>query len=227
MKPKDLKAPFSWGEEFTTISDRVLFAFERFGVEPTFRFPEWSDPSLFGNDRPVKIEYCSGTGQWISHQAKNDPESNWVAVEKQFDRVKRIWSKLKNFDLNNLFCVCGEALNVTKRYFADETVSEVYINFPDPWPKKRHAKYRLIQPSFVDHLERILKKGGTVTLVTDDESYSIEMIEAFNAHPGFTSIYPEPYFRTDWEEYGPSFFDELWRKKGKTIRFHQFRKERI
>jgi len=222
MKPKDLKPPFTWGEQYTTIQDQVFYTYEPYGKDPEFTFPGWSD--VFENHRPVKIEYCSGNGDWVAYQAQQDPESNWVAVEKLFGRVRKIWSKAKNYNLENLLCVCGEALYTTSTYFPPESVAEVYVNFPDPWPKKRHAKYRLIQDSFVDEMYRILEDGGMVTLVTDDEPYSIQMIEVFLRHPGFYSNTPEPYYFTEWKDYGTSYFEVLWREKGKSIRYHQFKK---
>jgi len=224
MKPKDLKPPFQWGQQFTTIQDRIFYTFEPFGNEPEFPFPGWNHPDVFTADKPVKIEYCSGNGRWVVHQALNDPESNWVSVEKRFVRVRKIWSKIKNCSLKNLFCICGEALNSTKRYLPSDSVSEIYINFPDPWPKKKHAKYRLIQAPFIDEMHRILKDKGTITLVTDDEAYSWQMIEILGQHPGFVSCYPEPYFLTDREGYGTSYFEDLWREKGKTIRYHMYQK---
>ena len=73
-------------------------------------------------------------------------------------------------------------------------------------------------------MHRILKDKGTITLVTDDENYSIQMIDEFCQHPGFVSCYPEPYFLTHREDYGTSYFEALWREKGKYIRYHFFQK---
>ncbi|NGX57846.1 MAG: tRNA (guanine-N(7)-)-methyltransferase [Chlamydiae bacterium] len=228
MKPKDLKPPFKWGEQYTTIQDKIFYTFEPFGKETLhFEFPGWDHPDVFGNDQPVKIEYCSGHGHWIAHQALTDPEVNWVAVEKLFVRLRKIWSKMKNYSLNNLFSVCGEAYDITKRYIPSASVTEVYVNFPDPWPKKKHAKYRLIQPAFIEEIYRILKPEGTITLVTDDENYSIQMMEVLNSQPGFISCYPEPYFCTSREGYGNSFFEDLWREKGKGIRYLLYQKVEV
>jgi tRNA (guanine-N7-)-methyltransferase len=224
MKPKDLKPPFEWGNQFTTIQDRIFYTFEQYGNEPEFAFPGWDHPDIFGTDKPVKIEFCSGNGDWVAHRASLEPEVHWVSVEKLFARVRKIWAKLKNHRLNNLFCICGEALNSTKRYLPSESVNEVYVNFPDPWPKKKHAKYRLIQMPFVNEIHRILHCGGTVTLVTDDDIYSEQMIEVLGQHPGLISKYPEPYFLTHHEDYGTSYFEDLWREKGKTIRYHCYEK---
>ena len=77
----------------------------------------------------------------------------------------------------------------TQRFFPSNSVEEVFINFPDPWPKKKHAKYGLVKPEFLDELHRILKRGGTVALVTDDPAYSKETIDTFRQqHPEVTNL---------------------------------------
>ncbi|WP_068468130.1 tRNA (guanosine(46)-N7)-methyltransferase TrmB [Candidatus Protochlamydia phocaeensis] len=224
MKPEDLKSPFIWEQRNILIQDRVLYVPDQCSSYDQFSFPGWAKEPVFSQERPVCIEYCSGNGAWIAAKASENRHQNWVAIERKFDRVRKIWSKLKNKQLDNLFVVCGEGYRVTHQYFPSESVESVYINFPDPWPKKRHAKHRIIQTPFVTEIWRILKKGGLLTLVTDDENYSQIMIEVVSAISGFEPLYPSPYFITDYPGYGTSYFEDLWREKGKTIRYHLFRK---
>jgi tRNA (guanine-N7-)-methyltransferase len=225
MKPKDLKFPFSWDERLVLLKDRVLYIPEYYDRYEDFHFPDWEDPQIFGNNKPVIVEYCSGNGTWIAKKAKDHPSYNWVAVEKRFDRVRKIWSKIKNDQLDNLFVICGEGLRLTREYIRNETVDQVYVNFPDPWPKKRHAKNRIIQSPFAEQMGRILKVDGVLTMVTDDPTYSEQMIEVLQQQEGMGSLYPEPYFVTELEGYGTSYFDTLWRDKGRVIRYHQYRKQ--
>jgi tRNA (guanine-N7-)-methyltransferase len=142
----------------------------------------------------------------------------------KFKRVRKIWSKIKNLNLMNLVVLCGEAKHATKFYFSDQSVTGIYINFPDPWPKKRHAKNRLIDPSFIHELYRILKPQGKITIVTDDFNYSNEIIRLMSQVTGFTSLYAKGYTLNS-EDYGTSYFDTLWRTKGKEIRLHEFIKQ--
>lgn len=224
MKPKSLKSPFTWENRTVLIHDRVWYVPGYYDRYEEFVFPGWEHSDLFGNSQPVHVEYCSGNGAWIVAKAQQHPEFNWVAVEKKFERVRKIWSKIKNLSLNNLVVVCGEAMTATKNYFPDSSISGVYINFPDPWPKTRHAKYRLIQHSFVEQLERILVSNACLTLVTDDIPYSEEMIEVLGSATGFTSQFPSPYYVNEYDHYGTSYFEELWRSQGKEIRYHCFQK---
>jgi tRNA (guanine-N7-)-methyltransferase len=221
MKPNDLKFPYSWEERRPLLADGVLYVPEFYDRHREWVFPGW--PAIFGNDKPVVIEFCTGNGTWIAEKAK-DTSKNWVAVEWWFERVRKIWSKRENYGLDNLFIVCGEAQTFAREYLGNETVDEVYINFPDPWPKEKHAKKRLFQPPFIEQLARTVKPSGLLTVVTDDPPYSEQLSKVIRAHPQWNSCFPEPYFVTEWENYGESYFDTLWREKGKTIHYFQFKK---
>jgi tRNA (guanine-N7-)-methyltransferase len=225
MKPEDLKSPFSFDERQVLIKDKIWFVPDYFDRYDEFTFKGFEDPDLFGNSNPVHLEYCSGNGSWIAKKAIANPLINWVACEIKFCRVRKIWSKIKNLELNNLFAICGEGNGVTKRYFFPNSIDHVFINFPDPWPKKRHAKHRIIQAPFVEELLRILKPDGIVTFVTDDVDYSNWTIDFFTANLGFESCFPAPFYSNEQPEYGTSYFDQLWREKGRLIRYHQFRKK--
>lgn len=224
MKPGSLKFSFPIDKREVTVQDRIWYVPIYYVDYLSFNFPGWNDPIFFPKARPVKIEYCSGNGAWIAEKARQHPDINWIAIERKFLRVRKIWSKLKNYDLDNLLIVCGEGCQATRVYFPDQTIEEVFINFPDPWPKTKHAKHRIIQAPFVQEVWRILKPAGTFTLVTDDPTYSGEMIKTLQRCPGFASSFPSPYFTTEWDNYGNSFFEDLWRMQGKQIHYHQFKK---
>ncbi len=221
MRPKDLKFPYKWEERRPHLEGGVLFIPDYYENHSELVFPTWQE--IFGNDKPVVIEYCTGNGTWIAEKAK-DPSCNWVAVEWRFERVRKIWSKAKNYGLSNLFIVCGDAQIFAREYLKTGSVDAVYVNFPDPWPKEKHAKNRLFQRSFIEQMARSSKPSGTVTVVTDDPVYSQQlscaMLSTFQWAPSF----PEPFYVTSWEGYGSSYFDSLWRSKGKTIHYFQFKK---
>lgn len=170
----------------------------------------------------VALEYCSGNGDWIVEKAKEKPEVFWIAVEKQFPRVRKIWSKMKNDHLSNLLIVCGEAQAFTCSYLPSELLDAVFVNFPDPWPKKRHAKHRLIQSSFTSQLARVIKKGGKVTYATDHEEYSKQMIDVMHSQSNWSSAFPKPYFLQSWQDYGESWFQKLWQREGRQFYYMQW-----
>jgi tRNA (guanine-N7-)-methyltransferase len=224
MKPSELKSPFDWANRHVLIHDRIWYVPKLCKQADEYTFPGWHHEQTFTTNQPICVEYCSGNGTWIAAKAREHTHQNWVAVELKFERVRKIWSKIKNEDLSNLLAVCGEGYEITKRYFINESVESVFINFPDPWPKTKHAKHRIVQPRFVKEIHRILKPGGVLTMVTDDEAYSKIMIAELLAAENFESIYPDPYFVHDHPGYGQSYFGDLWREKGKNIHYHAFRK---
>jgi len=224
MKPKDFRVPYSFDERCVYIHDRVWHIPVHYEGYEAFTFPGWASPELFGNDNPVNVEYCSGNGTWVTAKAQEDPGINWVAVEKRYDRVRKIWSKIKNSHIGNLIVVWGEAETATQHYFPSDSVSQIYINFPDPWPKRRHQKHRLMQTPFVTDMLRTMKADALLTLVTDDKEYSEQSIAALLAVPGFAPAFPLPHYVDELPGYGTSFFDTLWRDHGRQIRYHQFLK---
>lgn len=227
MKPKNLRCPFTWEERRPLLTDGVLFVPHYYAQHDQWPFPGFNDSQVFVRTRPVYLEYCSGNGAWIIDQAKRHPEFNWVAVEKRFDRVRKIWSKMRNLKLDNLLVVCGEAWTFTHYYLPDNCLAGAYINFPDPWPKEKHAKNRLFQPSFVQAMSRVMSVDCTATIVTDDPRWTEQICDALRSsmlwHPTFSS----PYYVTEWPHYGTSYFDELWREKGRTIHYMQFINKKV
>lgn len=214
MKPKDLRCPVSWDERRPVMHEGVLF------IPPYYdRHAEWGKIPRIEN---LAIEYCSGNGDWVIAKALEDPKRPWIAVEKRFDRVRKIWSKMQNKAIPNLLIVCGEALTFTRHYLENESVQEIYINFPDPWPKRGHAKHRLIQKSFVEEMARASSLNGTACLVTDDPDYSDQMVKEMS--PVWKPQFSYPHYTLEWPNYGRSFFDTLWRAKGCSIRYHVFKR---
>ena len=224
MKSEKLKPPFKWEERRILIEDRVWYVPPLLEDFDSFSFPGWNHPLIFEKDQPIHVEYCSGNGAWIAQKAHHHRSQNWVAIEKKFERVRKIWSKTKQFELSNLLTICGEGWNLTRRYFPSATVDNVYVNFPDPWPKTRHIKHRIIQKDFVEEVYRILKLDGVFTLVTDDSEQSLWMRQIVTQHSGFSSVFPAPHYVHDYPDYGTSYFEELWRQQGKSIYYHVFKK---
>lgn len=226
MRPDQLKYPFlNDSQKSVFVQDRVWYIPEKGVADYTqYKFPGWDSDDFFGNNNPVMLEYCSGNGAWIAARALANPHQNWVAVEKRFDRVRKIWSKIKNHQIPNLIVIYGEGLFTTRTYFPGHSLAGVFVNFPDPWPKRRHQRFRIVSTEFAEEVSRTLQPEGEVTLVTDHPEYSKQMIQVFNKHPHFQSHYPEPYYSNELTGYGTSYFEELWRQEGLVIHYHIFNK---
>lgn len=220
MKPKTLRFPFRWIERKPILSDNVLFVPKHYDQHEAW--PKEELKAIYASFPSIAIEYCSGNGLWIAEKAKANPSILWIAVEKRFDRVQRIWAKKHNLSLNNLLIVSGEALSFTKDYLEDERVDQIFVNFPDPWPKFRHAKNRLLQKPFTEEIKRVTKSQGEVTLVTDHAVYAQQMLEEMMQENLWKPFFPSPYYITDWPLYGESYFEELWKEMGRVIYYMKF-----
>lgn len=234
MRPSDFIIPEKRLSGHSIIHDRAVLLKKDKSIqkeedqpelEDSFLFPSWEHSDLFGNSHPVHVEYCSGNGTWIAARAAANPNINWVAVEIKLGRSRKIWSKIKNMNLKNLIVVNGEGKQATEKYFPKGSVGTIFINFPDPWPKRHHAKNRIVNPAFLEAMHAILKTNGEVIVVTDDAGFSDWTIMNFKNSQLFESAFEAPNYITEWPNYGDSYFDSLWREKGRTIRYHHFIKK--
>ncbi len=222
MKARDLKPAYSWESRQPVLQDSILFIPKFYQDHQSFGRLDFS--LLFKNNHEVVVEYCSGNGAWIVDKAKRHPEKNWIAVEKRFERAAKIWAKAKNESLGNLFVVYGDAFDFTKYYAAENSLSEIYVNFPDPWPKAKHAKHRLIQQKFLDDLQTAAKPGSAMVIATDDKDYCEVILLELSNRKDWCFGFPSPFYINDWPNYGASFFDGLWRSKGRCIYYLKFNK---
>ncbi|GAB4185032.1 MAG: tRNA (guanosine(46)-N7)-methyltransferase TrmB [Simkaniaceae bacterium] len=221
MKPKDLKFPFSWEERKPFLQEKILYIPNYYFQHEVWNMPEFSEKEMFGNSLPVNIEFCSGNGEWIINKALENPFVNWIAVEKNFDRVRKIWSKRENNQIKNLLIVSGYAEEFVSYYLKKQTIANVFVNFPDPWPKDKHAKNRLFQESFVKKLAQRMTKNSMAYVVTDDEAYLHQIIEVMKASKLWQPYFKAPYYIKNPSDYGESWFERLWKGKGKNI-FHTY-----
>jgi tRNA (guanine-N7-)-methyltransferase len=221
-KKSDLRIPFVWEERHPVLLERFLYVPGLYEGHEKWQPLPWSDPAIFGNERPVLLEYCSGNGQWISERAKQNPSLNWVAVDLRFDRSRKTWVRMFRENIPNLYVMCGEALTLTRHYIPKNSLAEIFVNFPDPWPKLRHAKNRLIQAPFLGEMAKVALRGAPATFVTDDETYASQMLRELCLSPEWRPRLPPPHYAIDLPDYGYSYFLDLWKKKGKSIYFIPF-----
>lgn len=147
--------------------------------DPTLWKGKWNE--LFGNDHPIHIEIGMGKGQFITGMAKAYPEINYIGVEMQVSVVSIALDKLIEQPLPNLklLHVDGSALT---EYFADSEVDQIYLNFSDPWPKKRHEKRRLTYKTFLAVDEQILRPNGEIHFKTDNQGLFEYSLASFSQY---------------------------------------------
>lgn len=130
-------------------------------------------------NQPIILEIGSGKGDFIVKMAKDYPNKSFYALESNINVLYRIWQKKDEEKLLNLTIILGDAKNLLE-YFNQDSVDEIYLNFSDPWPKKRHFKRRLTSKSFLDLYARILNKEGLIQFRTDHQDLFTASIEYFN-----------------------------------------------
>ena len=178
-------------------------------------YPEWQ--SQFGNSQPIKLEIGFGMGDFLIEMATREPHSNFVGIDFSQNGIRKIMARIKNLQLNNIRVVYGDVREKIPLLFENGELDTVYINFPDPWPKKRHFKRRLIKPALVKLIARKLAPAGHVYLATDSEPYALEILEYFNAEPLLQNVNPEPGFFADRDhlpktkyEKNKELFEDFW-----------------
>ncbi len=189
---------------FVTRSGRITSAQERalqelwpkYGVE--LGVAPLDLGALFGRRARRVAEIGFGNGDNLLALAASRPEEDFLGIEVHRPGVGRLLLQLKERGLGNVRVACHDAVEMLERYLGGECLDEILILFPDPWPKKRHHKRRLIQPPFVALLAERLGAGGTLHLATDWAPYATEMLATLSAEPrlrnvaGQTGFVPRP-----------------------------------
>jgi tRNA (guanine-N7-)-methyltransferase len=176
--------------------------------------------AVFGNSRPVELELGIGKGRFLIQQAETRREINFVGVEWANRYFKLVAERAAKRRLANARILRDDAGRVVRDTIADCTISVLHIYFPDPWPKARHNKRRLIQAPFARQAARILAPGGIVKLATDHEDYAIQMESVFRSDPAFEQTWravgdEAPEGVTNWEV--------KFRAQGRTMHKFEFR----
>ena len=126
----------------------------------------------------VSLEVGSGFGQTVTHLAKNNQQTQFIACEVFIDGVSAICSKIEENAIDNIRIYKNDA-RILLEEIPNGRLENVYLLFPDPWPKKKHHKRRILTDEFLSEMKRVLKPEGKLWIATDDSSYQEWMIEVF------------------------------------------------
>ncbi len=173
----------------------------------------------FGRDGGLEVEIGSGVGEFIVRNALRYPERNFVGIEHDWKRVQKILRKIAQTGCRNIRLFSLDARIVFELFLTPLTVARVYCLFPDPWPKRRHQKHRLISTAFLKQVNNRLRDGGEFKIVTDFYPY-VQWILKQSEATGFQieskSIPPQfdTKFERKWTQKGQQCFYELCLIKG-------------
>lgn len=123
---------------------------------------------IFQNNHPIRIEIGMGKGQFLMELARQNPQINYIGIEKYTTVLLRAVQKMEVLELPNVKFLCVDAKGIVD-YFGEGEVDRIYLNFSDPWPKDRHAKRRLPSKEFLTLYDSILKRDGVIEFKTDNK----------------------------------------------------------
>jgi tRNA (guanine-N7-)-methyltransferase len=179
--------------------------YPRYGVTPAAPL-DWR--AVFGNAAPVVLEIGFGMGETTATIAAGKPDVNFLGVEVHWPGVGALLRRIETQGLANVRVLRDDAVDVVSHMIAPASLAGVHVYFPDPWPKKRHHKRRLLQAPFVHALARTLAPGGYLHVATDWAPYAEEILATLVAQPllanAASAFAPRPPWRplTKFEQRG-------------------------
>lgn len=153
----------------------------------TFASYPLSWDEIFQQQAPLIIEVGFGNGDFLVNETKQNPDKNFVGIDYSLGSTERLQKQLLKYSIDNVRILNHDGRFVLRELFPDSSIESVIMNFPDPWPKKRHRERRMLQQSFVNTLGGVLKMKGTFHLVTDQFSLAQDAHHLFQESTSFTT----------------------------------------
>jgi len=173
---------------------------------------------VFGRDASVVLEIGFGNGEALAAAAAAHPEIDYLGIEVHRPGAGSLLRRLAAQGMSNVRVMLADAKEVLATRIPDASLSAVHIFFPDPWPKKRHHKRRLVQPDFAGLLSRRLRPGGYVHLATDWRDYAEHMVSVLSATPGLADAGASELFSRQAGSRLSTRFEHRGRKLGHEVR---------
>jgi tRNA (guanine-N7-)-methyltransferase len=185
-------------------------------------------PALFGEDvdpcQALVVEVGFGRGEFLMDLALAAPATPHVGVEYSAKRVLKMARRLARAQIRNVRLLDATGEVVVRDLLASSSVKAFWINFPDPWPKKRHHRRRLLQSALVHGLALRLVQGGMLHVATDHEGYAESIDAALAGEPLLENVFtPAPFLR-DVPGRRVTAYEALWRAEGRPVHFWQYRR---
>ena len=183
---------------------------------------DWS--TIFGNDNPLALEIGCGIGDFIVKTAADHPDLNFIAIDFY---NKGCWKTCRRIDragLKNVRVLRVEARRFIADLITKESLAAVYINCPDPWPKKKHRKRRLVNRQFIEFLRDYMAPDAEFYFSTDFDDYGTGVAEMLAGLEGFINRLAPDLYRHELEEYHLSKYMNKFMAEGKRIYFIHYRK---
>ena len=192
----------------------------QFGIEYTGQPLELD--AVYGRSANTVIEIGFGNGESLAQCAQDAPDTNFMGIEVHRPGVGHLLLEIEQRELTNVRVMCHDAIEVLTHQIPTESLTGINLFFPDPWPKKRHHKRRIVQPSFLELIASRMKAGSRLHVATDWENYAEHIFEMLRASPHFANTVdgddynsasvPRPDFRppTKFERRGERLGHSVW-----------------
>jgi tRNA (guanine-N7-)-methyltransferase len=214
--PRSIRSFVTRAGRITPAQQRALVElWPKYGIEFT---PAPLDiHAHFGRDAPRTLEIGFGNGENLLALAVAHPQRDFLGVEVHRPGVGRLLLALEAGAVANVRVICHDAVEVLGQQIPAHSLDEVLILFPDPWPKKRHHKRRLIQLPFAQLLESRLIHGGVLRVATDWQPYALEILETLGAVAGFENLAADGRFVARPAERAPTRFERRGERLGHEV----------
>jgi tRNA (guanine-N7-)-methyltransferase len=197
------------------------WAKEKIAAYPQYVIPNpeehkgrWNE--LFGNDHPIHIEIGTGKGKFITEMAKANPNINYIGIELYPSVLVSALDKLIENELPNLRLLNVNAKDLTN-FFAEGEIERIYLNFSDPWPKKRHEKRRLTYRAFLELYEKVLVDEGEIHFKTDNQGFFEYSLVSFSQYGLVLTYVSLDLHNSDFEGNVMTEYEEKFSAKGNRI----------
>jgi tRNA (guanine-N7-)-methyltransferase len=169
----------------------------------------------------LHVDIGFGNGEFLTELARRDPGRAVVGIELSFKRVLKLARRLSASEFRNVRLLGVDAAWAIREAFEDESVECFWINFPDPWPKRRHQRRRFVEPVFVGELSRRLKVGGSLHVATDDPEYATSIRAALEGEPLLGNAVAPTAYQDERRELPPTAFQREWTARRRPCFFFQ------
>ena len=172
---------------------------------------------IFPNEKPLVLEIGFGEGEFLINAARSDGNRNYLGLEIKRGRFRKAVRVAEAFSLKNLKFLHIEAEIALRQVFGERMFDLALVNFPDPWPKKKHSKHRMFNQEFINCLAKVLTGGGKTVIKTDQLSYIEQIVSEFERSGLFRPAYPPPGFIESQTEETETKFEKHFREASQKI----------
>ena len=187
----------------------------RFGIDTSTARLE--PEQIFGRCGPLVLEIGFGDGESLAAMAAADPQTDYLGIEVHRPGIGHLLLRAAELQLSNLRVLCADAAEVIEQQLPEACFNRIQIFFPDPWPKARHHKRRLIQPSFITLLAHKMRPNGRLLIATDCADYAHSILDSLNATPELRNIVNGDGFAPRPAQRLPTRFEQRGQRLGHTV----------